>query len=207
MWAKENKMKIHPAKTKIANSAKQYLDLSVDGMQLTEVESGRVLGVYVDSHPTWNEQTDPLHRKLLQRIAILAIARIYTDQILIASLQCKYQTALYLLLYCFLLKFAPATMVSCDASVQLLFSGDSTSLRAQTVETRSVYCLQPMSVGKMNADYFKSLNYEVQKYEFLTTSIVSGQPTKHKNPSYLARRPLGLMGMSVVGGQMNNIHW
>ncbi|CAH3107021.1 unnamed protein product [Pocillopora meandrina] len=65
-------MKIHPAKTKIENSAKQSLDLSVDGMQLTEVESGRVLGV----------------------------ARIYTDQILIASLQCKYQTALYLLLYC-----------------------------------------------------------------------------------------------------------
>ncbi|RMX55781.1 hypothetical protein pdam_00024422 [Pocillopora damicornis] len=52
-------MKIHPAKTKIANSAKQSLDLSVDGMQLTEVESGSVLGVY-----------------------------------------CKYQTALYLLLYC-----------------------------------------------------------------------------------------------------------
>ena len=41
-------------------------------MQLTEVESGRVLGVYVDSHPTWNEQTDPLHRKLLQRIAIFS---------------------------------------------------------------------------------------------------------------------------------------
>ena len=61
------------------------------------------------------------------------------------------------------LKFAPATMASCDASIQLLFSGDSTSLRAQTVETRSVYWLQPMSVGKMNADYFKSLNYEVQK--------------------------------------------
>ena len=43
------------------------------------------------------------------------------------------------------LKFAPATIASCDASIQLLFSGDSTSLRAQTVETRSVYCLQPMS--------------------------------------------------------------
>ena len=56
------------------------------------------------------------------------------------------------------LKFAPATMASCDASIQLLFSGDSTSLRTQTVETQSVYCLQPM-----NADYFKSLNYEVQK--------------------------------------------
>ena len=45
-WAKENKMKMHPAKTKdsiistrqkIANSAKQFLDLSVDGMQLTKV--------------------------------------------------------------------------------------------------------------------------------------------------------------------------
>ena len=46
MWAKENKMKMHPAKTKysiistrqkIANSAKQSLDLSVDSMQLTKV--------------------------------------------------------------------------------------------------------------------------------------------------------------------------
>ena len=95
------------------------------------------------------------------------------------------------------LKFAPATIASCDASIQLLFSGDSTSLRAQTVETRSVYCLQPMSVDKMNADYFKSLNYKVQKYEFLTTSIVGGQPTKHENLRYLARWPLGLMTMSV----------
>ena len=103
------------------------------------------------------------------------------------------------------LKFAPATIASCDASIQLLFSGDSTSIRAQAVETRSVYCLQPMSVGKMNTEYFKSLNYEVQKYEFLTTAIVGGQATKHKNPSYLARWPLGLMTMSVVGGQMNNI--
>ena len=47
---------MHPAKTKysiistrqkIANSAKQSLDLSVDGMQLIKVESERVLGVYV----------------------------------------------------------------------------------------------------------------------------------------------------------------
>ena len=86
MWAKENKMKMHPAKTKysiistrqkIANSAKQSLDLSVDGMQLTKVESERVLGVYIDSHLTWNEHIDTLRRKLLQRIAILARARKY----------------------------------------------------------------------------------------------------------------------------------
>ena len=58
MSAKKNKMKMHPAKTKyriiskrkkIANSTKQSLDLSVDGMQLTKVESERVLGVYIDS--------------------------------------------------------------------------------------------------------------------------------------------------------------
>ena len=48
-------MKMHPAKTKysiistrqkIANSPKQSLDLSIDSMQLTKVESERVLGVY-----------------------------------------------------------------------------------------------------------------------------------------------------------------
>ena len=48
MWAKENKMKIQPAKTKysiistrqkIANSAKQCLDLSFDGMQLSKVDT------------------------------------------------------------------------------------------------------------------------------------------------------------------------
>ena len=86
MWAKENKMKMHPAKTKyriisirqkIANSAKQSLDLSVDGMQLTKVESERVLGVYIDSHLTWNEHIDTLRRKLLQRLAILARAQKY----------------------------------------------------------------------------------------------------------------------------------
>ena len=93
------------------------------------------------------------------------------------------------------LKFAPATIASCDASI----------IVPSTNYTRSVYCLQPMSVGKMNTEYLKSLNYEVQNYEFLTTAIVGGQPTKHKNPSYLARWPLGLMTMSVVGGQMNNV--
>ena len=55
-------MKMHPAKTKysitstrqkIANSAaKQSLDLSVDGRQLTKVESEHVLRVYIDSHLT-----------------------------------------------------------------------------------------------------------------------------------------------------------
>ena len=80
-------MKMHPAKTKysitstrqkIANSAaKQSLDLSVDGTQLTKVESEHVLRVYIDSHLTWNEHIDTLRRKLLQRIAILARARKY----------------------------------------------------------------------------------------------------------------------------------
>ena len=79
-------MKIHPGKTKysiistrqkIANSAKQSLDLSVYGMQLTKVESERALGVYIDSHLTWNERIDILRRKLLQRVAILARARKY----------------------------------------------------------------------------------------------------------------------------------
>ena len=96
MWAKENKMKMHPAKTKysiistrqkIANSAKQSLDLSVDGMQLTKVESERVLGVYIDNHLTWNEHIDTLRRKLLQRIAILSRARKY--------IPAKYRLLLY----------------------------------------------------------------------------------------------------------------
>ena len=46
-------------------------------MQLTKVESERVLGVYIDSHLTWNEHIDTLRRKLLQRIAILARAQKY----------------------------------------------------------------------------------------------------------------------------------
>ena len=95
-WAKENKMKMHPAKAKysiistrqkIANSPKQTLDLSVDGMQLTKVESERVLGVHIDSHLTWNDHIDILRRKLLQRIAILGRARRY--------LPTKYRLLLY----------------------------------------------------------------------------------------------------------------
>ena len=64
MWAKENnfKMKMHSAKTKysiistrqeIENPPKQSHDHSVDGMQLTKVESERGWGVYIDSHLTW----------------------------------------------------------------------------------------------------------------------------------------------------------
>ena len=88
MWAKENihVMKMYPAKTKyiiistrqkIAKFSKQSLDYSVDDMQLTKVESERVLGEHIDSHLTWNEHIDTLRRKLLQRIAILARARKY----------------------------------------------------------------------------------------------------------------------------------
>ena len=89
-------MKMHPAKTKysiistrkkIANSPKQTLDLAVDGMQLSKVESEGVLGVYIDSHLTWNEHIDILRQKLLQRIAILGRARRY--------LPTKYRLLLY----------------------------------------------------------------------------------------------------------------
>ena len=77
LWTVYAKYSIISTRQKIANSAKQSLDLSVDGMQLTKVESERVLGVYIDSHLTWNEHIDTLRRKLLQRIAILARARKY----------------------------------------------------------------------------------------------------------------------------------
>ena len=54
-------------------------------MQLTKVESE------CDTHLTWNEQIDTLRRKLLQRIAIFSkSSEMYTNQLSIASLQCKY---------------------------------------------------------------------------------------------------------------------
>ena len=59
----------------------------IDGMQLTKVESERVLGVYIDSHLIWNEHIDTLRRKLLQGIAILARAWKYIST--------KYQLLLY----------------------------------------------------------------------------------------------------------------
>ena len=74
---------MHPARTKyniistrqkIANSAKESLDLSsVDGMQLTKVESERVLVI----SPGTNTLTHCAENVLLQRIAILARARKY----------------------------------------------------------------------------------------------------------------------------------
>ena len=57
-------------------------------MQLTKVESELDLGVYIDSHLTWNEHMDTLLRKLLQRIAILARAR--------KHMATKYRLLLYL---------------------------------------------------------------------------------------------------------------
>ena len=56
-------------------------------MQLTKVESERVLEVCIDSHLTWNEHIDTLRRKLLQRIAILSRARKY--------IPAKYRLLLY----------------------------------------------------------------------------------------------------------------
>ena len=87
LWTVYAKYSIISTRQKIANSAKQSLDLSVDGMQLSKIESERVLGVCIDSHLTWNEHTDTLHRKLLQRIAILARAQ--------KHIPTKYQLLLY----------------------------------------------------------------------------------------------------------------
>ena len=67
-------------------------------MQLTKVESERVLGVYIDIHLTWNEYIDTLRRKLLQRIAILERARKYIPT-KYRLLLYKYPTALYLSLF------------------------------------------------------------------------------------------------------------
>ena len=50
-------------------------------------ETERFLGVYIDSHLTWNEHIDTLRRKLLQRIAILARAWKYVPN--------KYRLLLY----------------------------------------------------------------------------------------------------------------
>ena len=110
MWVKENKMKMHPSKTKhsiisnrqkIAISAKQSLDLSVDGMQLTKVDSERVLRVYIDSRLTWNEHIETLRRKLLQRIATLARARKYlpTKYRLLFSMQVSNRSLLIAVLF------------------------------------------------------------------------------------------------------------
>ena len=111
-----------------------------------------------------------------------------------------------------ILQFAPAAIatcdVMCDVSTQLLFPGDSTSLCSQTCDqTRPTYLLQSLNIGKMNTDYFKLANCELQNYdqnyEFLITSIVGGQATKHTNPS--SGSPSGLMTMPIVGGQIYNI--
>ena len=103
-------MKMHSSKTKygiisnrqkIAISAKQSLDLSVDGMQLTKVDSERVLRVYIDSRLTWNEHIETLRRKLLQRIATLARARKYlpTKYRLLFSMQVSNRSLLISVLF------------------------------------------------------------------------------------------------------------
>ena len=56
-------------------------------MHLTKVESKHVLGVYIDSHLTWNEHIKILRWKLLQRITTLGRARRY--------LPTKYRLLLY----------------------------------------------------------------------------------------------------------------
>ena len=105
MWVKENKIQtkysIISNRQKIAISAKQSLDLSVDGMQLTKVESERVLRVYIDSRLTWNEHIETLGRKLLQRIAILARARKYlpTKYRLLFSMQVSNRSLLIAVLF------------------------------------------------------------------------------------------------------------
>ena len=67
-------------------------------------------------------------------------------------------------------------------TIQLLFSGDSTSLCAHTCETRPLYSFQPMSACEMNAGCFKSLSYEIQKYEFYNKMQFNVHNTKQLSP-------------------------
>ena len=62
-------MKIHPDKTKcviistcqkLKTSPTQTLDLSLDGSNLKQVNSEKVLGVHIDSHLTWTIHIDEL---------------------------------------------------------------------------------------------------------------------------------------------------
>ena len=70
-------------------------------MQLTKVESERVLGVYIDSHLTWNDHIDILRRKLLQRIAILGRTRTYlpTKYQLLLSMQVSNHSLHFVVLF------------------------------------------------------------------------------------------------------------
>ena len=96
------------------------------------------------------------------------------------------------------LQFAPDTTASCDVSIQLLFSGDSTSLCTHTCETRPLYSLQPMSTGEMNADCFKLLGYEVQKYEFYNKVQFYVHNTKQVPPTEAIKELMNLQLMKFV---------
>ena len=41
---------------------------------------------------------------------------------------------------------------------------------------------------KMNLDYLKPLYFEFQKYKVITMSVADGQPKRHANPSYKAKK-------------------
>ena len=61
----------------------------------------------------------------------------------------------------------PETILSCDVSTQLLFSGASSSLSVESCGIRPIYSLRPLSSDKKDAGYSKLLNYDDKKYEFL----------------------------------------
>ncbi len=69
------------------------------------------------------------------------------------------------------LQFASVMTPSCDVSTQQLCVTDSTSLCIQTCETPN--SLWPLSIDKMNADYFNLLSHFKLLLSYFTTPKIS----------------------------------
>ena len=79
-WSSNNKMILNPSKTKalLVTSKRlggrldsHYLNLTALGTNIDQVNSEKVLGVTLDSYVNFNDHTDTLCKKVLQRIAVL----------------------------------------------------------------------------------------------------------------------------------------
>ena len=116
-WTKQNEMAINLEKTKymligtnqkLARSGNTGLSLTLNGKEISQSNSERLLGVYIDPNLSWSTHIEHLRKKILNKLA--AFARIKT------FISIKYRKLLFNAYIKPILEYCVSVWGNCDTS-------------------------------------------------------------------------------------------
>jgi TusA-related sulfurtransferase len=84
-WASENRMAIHPDKTKVMlvgtkrklATISEPLNISICGTTLSQSSSGKLLGIHMDDSLSWNEHISAVIKKFNTKLELVKRAKPY----------------------------------------------------------------------------------------------------------------------------------